>query len=243
MSDLRIRLFGDMEVVRDGQRLARFPTRKSRALLAFLTLHHRRFHPREMLANIFWPGSPTGSARKRLRTELWLTRKFLEPTSVGESVLTTRNDSVGLNPASGVWVDVAELERNLECENLQNAAELYRGDLLEGFYEDWCLEARERLRARYLSVLERLMSFHQARREWPLAIEYGRRVLDHEPLCEHVHRDLMRCHFEMGNRTAALRQYHRCADLLMAELDVEPMHETSILCQQIKTFQGQQVAG
>lgn len=249
MSTLKIRLFGHMEIVRDEESSTRFPTRKAKALLGFLALHCRKLHSREVLAGLFWPESPEASARKRLRTELWLTRKFLEPAAGnGESVLTARGGSVGFNPRADVWIDAAEFEEKLEAFGyggraptaeesrwLKETVELYRGDLLEGHYDDWCLEARERLQALHLSAMERLMSFHQMHRKWDTAILYGQRILGHEPLAEHVHRELMRCYWQMGNRTAALRQYTRCTDLLRAEFDVEPMDETSALFRQIRT--------
>ena len=39
---------------------------------------------------------------------------------------------------------------------LQEAVELYGGDLLQSGYDEWLLEERERLRRRYLEALERL---------------------------------------------------------------------------------------
>ena len=34
---------------------------------------------------------------------------------------------------------------------------VYRGDLLEGCYQDWCLFERERLQNAYLAMLDKLM--------------------------------------------------------------------------------------
>lgn len=245
---MKIHLFGQLELVGNVRVSPRFPTRKSRELFAYLALNGRRLHSREALAGTFWPESSPTASRKCLRTELWRLRRLFEREGLGDGLLTVESDRVGLDPHSGVWIDVAAFEECLRpfggvegaptpeaSMRLREAVALYRGELLEGHYEDWCLEARERFHGLFVFALEQLMYFHQRRREWSAALYYGREILRQDSLAEHVHRDLMRCHFEMGNRTAALRQYSRCADLLMAELDVEPMHETSSLYQQIKT--------
>ncbi len=40
---------------------------------------------------------------------------------------------------------------------------LYKGDLLEGYYQGWCLLERERLQNMHLNTLDKLMVFCQAR--------------------------------------------------------------------------------
>lgn len=246
-SHLQIRLFGHLEIAGNGVSLSSFPTRKARALFAYLALHAERLHAREVLAGLFWPDSSGDAGRKRLRTELWQMRRFLEPVENGRKVFLVDNGSVGVDPAAGVWIDRVEFERKLaplaktgavlgpdDARSLAEAVELHRADLLEGFYEDWCVEAREYLRVRRLAALEKLMTFHQEREEWERGIFYGEEVLRHEPLDEHVHRELMRCHAKRRNRTAALRQYERCVAVLAKELDVEPMPETVELYRQVR---------
>ncbi|MEM7588158.1 MAG: BTAD domain-containing putative transcriptional regulator [Acidobacteriota bacterium] len=249
MGTLKIRLFGHLELSYEDQTLSKFPTRKARGLFAFLAVHASRLHSRERLSALFWPKSTESAARKRLRTELWHTRQFLAAVEDGDRVILTDHGDVGINPAADVWVDRMAFEEMLgtverdrcltpaRARQLARAVETYRGPLLEGCYDDWCLEERRYLEERWISALEKLMAFHQQRRDWPEAIHYGSEVLRRDPLAEHVHRGLMRCHFEQRNRTAALRQYRRCVDALARELDVEPMPETVELCRQIRACQ------
>ncbi len=245
---LRIRLFGHLEVANGEPTLARFPTRKAQLLFAYLALNAERFHARETLAYLFWPNSTEHAARKRLRTELWQVRRYLGAGKRDEDVILADNGSVGINPAADVWIDRVELEQKLaplartagaltetEARHCAEAIELYRGHLLEGCYADWCLQAREHFQARLLEAFEKLAAFYQQRRQWRLAIRTCEAALRHEPLAEHLHRELMRCHWSRGNRTAALRQYSRCAAILDKELAVPPMPETAALGQQIRT--------
>lgn len=250
MSALQIHLLGGLQLLREGHRLAPFPTQKSRALFAFLALNRGRLFARDVLAGIFWGDRPEAVARKCLRTDLWRVRGVVEAGAGAEgSCLRVAGDEVGFEAGDGHWLDVAEFERcaraesgrpgagldEEEAERLGRAVELYRGDLLDGLYDDWCVYERERLRLLFLSALEALMRFRQSREEWGEAIALGQRLLATDPLREQVHRDLMRCFLQQGDRAAALRQFSRCERLMRAELNVEPMEETRALHERIRS--------
>lgn len=237
---LRIHLFGGLQVSRGEQALPGFPTQKSRGLFAYLALNHGRSHPRSTLVGRFWGDSPESVARKNLRTDIWRIRAVLEPQGVEPgSCLSVCHDEVALSPAVHHWLDIEEFENRLDqaahadddhaAVLLRAAVDLYRGDLLEGLYDDWCIFERERLRLRYLEALERLIRHHHARGEWTDAAAYGQRLLQHDALREHVHRAVIRCHLALGDRAGALRQFETCARLLRQDLDVEPSPETLAL--------------
>jgi len=61
---LGLRLLGEIEVLRDGAREALPPSRKTRALLAYLAATGKP-HRRERLCTMFWnlPADPRGSLR------------------------------------------------------------------------------------------------------------------------------------------------------------------------------------
>jgi DNA-binding SARP family transcriptional activator len=237
---LRIHLFGGLQVTRGEQPLPGFPTQKSRGLFAYLALNHGRSHSRSTLVGRFWGDSPESVARKNLRTDIWRIRAVLEPQGVEPgSCLAVCHDEVALSPTMHHWLDIDEFETRLDqaahaddehaAVLLRAAVDLYRGDLLEGLYDDWCIFERERLRLRYLEALERLIRHHHARGEWTDAAAYGQRLLAHDALREHVHRAVIRCHLALGDRPAALRQFETCARLLRQELEVEPSAETLAL--------------
>ena len=64
MSQLTLNLLGDLEIVRDGEVLPLPPSKKTRALLAYLVLQDRPFR-REALCELLWeiPDDPRGSLR------------------------------------------------------------------------------------------------------------------------------------------------------------------------------------
>ncbi|MBI4538383.1 MAG: hypothetical protein HY704_02570 [Gemmatimonadetes bacterium] len=264
MDALRIRLFGSLEILRGSFRLPAFSTRKSRSLFSFLVLNRERPYPRDVLLGRFWGECPEAVARKHLRTALWRIRKVLSADPAGDGAhgahgahgvhgghgahLVVEDHTVGIDLGARGWLDTLDFEAKLsrvpqrlpeelspaEARLLHEAVELYRGDLLEEEYEDWCVHDRERLRILALDALHRLMGYHLQRREWSAAIARGQRLLAADPFLEEVHRGLMRCYFAMGNRAAALRQYQVCARLLREELDVEPMPDTVALYEEIR---------
>lgn len=157
-----------------------------------------------------------------------------------DAYLVSDTDTVGFNSDAPHWVDVdrfgtatgridhidpAEADRQL-IDEISEAVSLYRGDLLESIYDDWCQAQRDALQARHLGALEFLMESNMARGYWANALAMGQRILTLDPFMEHIQRAVMRCHFSLGNRPAAVKQYALCAKLLRQELDVEPMEET-----------------
>lgn len=247
---LRINLFGNIGLARAERRLPDFPTTKSKALFCFLVLNRRRLFPRDVLMGVLWGDKPDDVARKNLRTDIWRVRRILEPRGVARGTyLLANKDAIGFNCRTDYWLDVEDFERKVEkydgrppeqlspadSEELRQAVALYQGDLLEELYDDWCVVEQERLKARLLTALEKLMRFHAARSEWNAALLYGRRVLSYDPLREHIHRDVMRYHYFQGDRPAALAQFRKCARLLNKEMGIEPMRATVALSEAIKS--------
>src|SRR5262249_41136830 len=109
---------------------------------------------------------------------------------------------------------------------LEGAMDLYGGDLLEGFYDDWALRERERLRLVYLNSLAFLMRHHARRGAFDRSLAWGRRLLQFDPLREEIHREMMRLYAESGQRALALRQYETCREALATELHIHPMEDT-----------------
>lgn len=248
MDPLRIHCLGGLRVSRGDQALPGFPTQKARALFAFLAVNRGRSWARDVLVGRFWGDHPDTVARKNLRNDLWRIRSVVEDgEALAGSCVSVRGDEVAFNLATRHWIDVEAFEALLDgagpdaddCDEagaarLREAVELYRGDLLDGMYDDWCLFERERLRLRYVRALERLIAHHRVRGEWGEAALQSQRLLARDPLREHVHRDLMRCYDALGDPAAALRQYDLCARLLRQELDAEPRDETRALRDQVR---------
>src|SRR5580698_9190269 len=118
---IRVRLLGDLEIEIDGRALAPPTSKRARALLGWLALD-RRMHSRSRLAARFWPDVLDESARTSLRSALSALRRSLGPNS--ERYLVAGRDEVGLVGDSEVWTDVAEFERCVGHDRLDEALAL-----------------------------------------------------------------------------------------------------------------------
>ncbi len=253
MSNVIVHLFGKLQVQRGDQVLDSLKMRKTQELFVYLLLHRNRLHCREALASLLWDKSTTTQSLKYLRQTLWQLQVALDSANGDQagSFLQVDSEWVGLNVKANLWLDVAEFEQAFtqvqgvlgsaldakSAEILHNVVPLYQGDLLENWYQDWCLYERERLQNMYLAMLDKLMGYYEIRHEYETALEYGGRILRYDQAREHIHRRLMRLQYLAGDRTTALRQYECCAAVLDDELGVKPAKRTMALYEQIRADQ------
>lgn len=243
MRELKVQLFGGVELHRGGARLPAFPTQKSLSLFAYLVLNRGRLIHRDTICGQFWGEQSDVEARKALRTCLWRIRSVIEPDGDERGTLVqVEGSQIRFVPGPGTSVDAWDFEDAVkggqalpdEVVRLERAASLYRGPLLEGLHDSWCFLHRERLRLAYLTALERLVEHHRSRGAWLDVVAWGRQILREDPLREHIHRSLMEAHVVMGDRPSALRQYEACVRVLEEELEIEPMEETRALFGRIR---------
>ena len=85
----------------------------------------------------------------------------------------------------------------------------------------------------YIDILKQLLHYHWRCGRLHKSIDYSRKILNMDPLCEEIYRALMRLYVENQQRNMALLQYQECYDVLNAELGIAPMEETQRLYRQI----------
>ena len=150
---LDIRLFGHANVSFAGVPLKFAKHSTTLAMLACVLLKRGRPMPRESLAICFFPEVDEAAALAELRRYLYLANKALPACDV-EPWLLLDAETVRWNERANAFVDVVEFERlSVSAETQGQAIDLYAGDLLEDVYDDWVLAERERLRSRYLALL------------------------------------------------------------------------------------------
>src|SRR5438132_8631668 len=148
---LELRVLGELEVLRDGAPLALPPSRKTRALLAYLALT-RHAHRRERLCELFCdvPDDPRGA----LRWSLSKIRPLIDDPA-HPRLLADRN-SVELR-AETVGIDLLSAQACVRAgagvaptSDLAQAASSFRGPLLADLdlpanseFHSWLLSLRE----------------------------------------------------------------------------------------------------
>ncbi len=239
-----IELLGGLRLRQGDQEITRFRTQKTALLLAYLAMHRLRSHPRDQLIELLWPDSDLEAGRTNLSVALNALRRQMEPPGVpAGSVLVADRSQVRLHPAACA-TDVEEFDRAVRAAESAKepqprialwiaAIEVYRGDLLPTFYEDWILPERDRLRNAYLVALRSIVRECAEARQFDRAIAYAHRIIRADPLREEPYRNLMRLYRAVGHPEEALRQYQELTRLLEKELQTAPSAATRELAQEI----------
>jgi DNA-binding SARP family transcriptional activator len=249
MPNLEATLFGKFKIEQRGFTFKGIRARKVQELLSYLLIFRNHAQSRELLCETLWAGQPSLNSRKYLRQTLWRLQSAIKTSNSGRELkLHVDNHWIQINVSDKFWLDVEEFEKifNLVINKktselstrdhklMEYAARLYKGDLLEGWYLDWCLFERERFQTMHLMLLDKLVQFCELNKKYETGLSYGIEILRHDHAYERTHRQLMRLYFMTGNRTEALHQYDRCVLALGAELGVEPSQRTKQLYEQIR---------
>lgn len=241
MTKLAIYTFGYPRAVLADNTAMDFPTKKTLELLLLAALSNERTVSRSEVATTMRTDHSESAARRALSTDLWRLRKAFDAAGLPSiEALETDGKSIAIRSDVTVFVDAVYLDNvwrevadrapgtleQLDIDRVRRAVDLYVDDFACSLDQEWCFLYRERLRSVRLSLVGMLMDHAVAHDHWADAIHWAETLLTQDPLLEHAHRTLMRCHFLMGNRAIAIRHFSSCRSVLAQELGVEPSEET-----------------
>jgi DNA-binding SARP family transcriptional activator len=244
-----VTLFNRLEIKHGAYILPCPPSSKALEVLSYVLLFPHQLHHREALACLLWGDLSPKHSRSYLRKTLWQLHAYLDTCNpTGEPLFTVDEEWMRFNPESRACVDVHIFEAAykavqgreggglfpLQVAALQQAYTLYTADLLQGWYQDWCVFERERYQQMYLAMLDKLIEYCDVHGDYEAGVSYGTQILRIDFAREKTHRHLMRFYACLHDRTSALRQYVRCAEFLADELHVEPGKRTRKLYEQIR---------
>jgi len=239
---IELRLLGSVRVIGGDAREIDTVAAQTRrlALLAYLAAATPRgMHRRDSLAALFWPELDQAHARAALRQAVYVLRSAL-----GADALSSRGDEeIGL-AFDTVRCDVAAFDDTLLAGRFEEALELYRGDLLEGFFitaapefEDWLERERERLRAAAALAAQRVFAQSEAAGDLATAARWARRAVRFSPHDEAAARRLMSVLLRAGDRVASVQVYRDLEKRLADVYDGTPSPETEALLAAVRTPQ------
>ena len=215
-----IRLFGGPFVTAGGRRQE--VPEGSKQLLAFVALRRRRVD-RRYAAGTLWPDGDEERAAGNLRSALWrLRRAGIDVLLADKWSLTLRPDVVVDLHLMDQWA-ARLIDRTASEEDLAVSPSWTDVlDLLPGWYNDWVLMERERLRQRMLHALEELSRRLVSAGRYADAVEAAIVAIGAEPLRESAQRVLIEAHVAEGNLSEARRIWREYCDLVHRELGVDP---------------------
>lgn len=248
MAKLDCYLFGKFNAFCYQEQISSFQSQKALELLCYLLLNRERPQHREILSEALW-GQKCNRPKAYLRKAIWQLKKSLSvvPAPIGDRLLQIDPEWLQIRSDVDIWTDVwvfgAAYKAMLgilghqlgeaQFAEIQKIVTLYRGDLLEGWYVDWCIYERERYREMYLMMIDKLMEWCEVQHKYELGIMYGKEILRHDHARERTYRRLMRLYHLSGDRTGALRHFKRCKEILQDELKVAPSQRTVTLFNRI----------
>jgi predicted ATPase/DNA-binding SARP family transcriptional activator len=249
---LRLSFLGAFDARLEEKPIKEFESSKVRALLAYLVVEADKPHSRDKLAGMFWGELNDETAGKNLRQALSNLRKTIRDDAAERPLLNVSAATVQARLDSDLWLDTRafasllretdshphrELETCLACaRRMEEALTLYRGAFLEGFFlkesdsfQDWIVIHREHFQQQAADALHGLITFHKRRGEIKPAIIHAQRLVALDPWREEAHAALIELLALDDQRSAALKQYETCRNVLEKEFGVEPQAETTRL--------------
>jgi len=210
---------------------------KRLALLAYLALTARTGPARrDTLLALLWPELDQARARKALNKAVHFVRQAL-----GDDALASRTAEDLSVDSRLVWCDAVALVEAANAGRFDEALELYRGELLPGFYtdaapafEEWLERERTRLRRLMADAARRLAGEREQARQFTSAVTFARRAVELSGDDERGVRQVLELLDRLGDRAGALDAYETFARRLAAEFDAEPAAETKQLIAQIR---------
>jgi len=224
---LRLCLLGTprLEGVGDGP-AAVLSQQKRLALLTFLAVR-REFVRRDDLVATFWADLDQDRGRRALSQAIHFLR-----LSLGEDVILKRGvNEIGL--AECVASDVAEFGRALRERRLEDAVDLYRGELLQGAdggltteFSHW-LDAERNHLQRLAGEAASVLACAAYRADDPAAaVRWQRRAVDIRPLDEATLREYIKLLDEAGDAATALAEYDAFRTRMATGFGLDPAPET-----------------
>jgi LuxR family maltose regulon positive regulatory protein len=204
--------------------------RKPLELLKYLCAAGAQGAHQDVIEEALWPEADGEAADQAFRTTLHRLRKLL----CYDEVVRLSDRHASLDP-SLVSLDHAAFERlaqdvdRTDVVALERVLNFYRGHFLQGESVSWALPVRERLRAKFLNLTERLGALLEERGETNEAAQKYLRALEVEPVAEVMCRRVMMTYVRLGRRSEAIGVYQRFTLALNKKLGIPPTQETIAL--------------
>jgi len=238
---LRMELFQQVRITHMGNDAAVFLPEALCPLLAFLIIGRNRSHSRREIVENLWQRDADPALLHRLSNCLYRLRQALEPTEQKTSSVlqAPSGQNVFIEANANLWIDVAAFEETAlqvtsipndkltveDGQKLEDAIQLYTGDILPYCLDDWLVRENDRLRGLKIDCLEKLMALRAQQGWFTRALEAGHLILAEDPLREDIQYQIMELHLAKGDRVNALRQYQACEKILKRELNIKPIRE------------------
>jgi adenylate cyclase len=222
----RLRLVGPFRLIGADRTAIELPSRRGRALLAYLALAPDRSASRERLCGLLWSDRGEPQARASLRQCLVeiraaLAASDLDILDVGREAVALRHDMIEVDAA----VIEASLDAGLGVLGHLTALGPHRllDDLsIGGLFGEWRDHARQRFDDSVAAAVRSEIAARVAKNDWASVRAAAEAFLRRDPLDETVAAAAIRADMALGETAAAHRRYRALEAGLARELGVAP---------------------
>jgi DNA-binding SARP family transcriptional activator len=189
---------------------------------------------------MLWPDEDPIATRDRLRQALAAIRRLLEPDGVPPRSVVIADRSEVRFCSDAIETDIEHFVSSAESALRDNedssrlsqlcaAIDIYRGELMPGYYDTWITAERDRLAEVMYDCLTQATDLLEKANRRPEAVEYARLAIRMDPLREEGYAALIRLYAADGRRGQALRKYRELEGIFREQLGVAPSEATRTL--------------
>ncbi len=246
-------MLGGFQVWRKGDLIGAKDWGRDKTLQLFqflITSRHRRGLHKEQIIDRLWEEVDGKAGDQYFKVALHGINKVLEPErkSRTEAKYILRQGLTYQLNLTDIWIDAEAMENFIEIGNLNHiehpkvaiqayreAINLHHGTFLpERLYEDWSSAERERIQVLVLGAIITLAELLIPKNPVE-SIRLAQKALQIDATWEDAYRIQMEAYFRKGNRPMAIKTYQQCVAVLEEEFGVEPLPETKMLLDKIKS--------
>ncbi len=241
---LRVLALGQTRVEVGGAAVRASDWRYAKVAELFFYLVNHPPRTREKIGLDLWPDASPSQLRNALHSAMYRLRKSLGPPNrirftggryTLDHTMPLSFDVADFEEKTRRAHQRAEIDPGTAATLLEQAADLYRGDFLEGFSGgEWIFIRQQELREIHVEsqlLLGRLLT---ERDENSRAARAYRRAIAHDPYSAEAHAGLIRAYSRHGERARALRHYQDLEHTLRRDLGATPSPELTALIERLR---------
>ncbi len=226
LTDLKMLTFGGLSFYKRSEKVddKLWQKKKRKMILAYLLLSPGKQLTKDQIVDIFYPDTPFESVENIFYQSISRIRKILslnneETKGKHNSMIIYKDKVLSQDPDFMYYIDSVEFEelcKKAGASNTKNdekidlykkALDLYEGNFMEGYYDDWVEEKRQSLTNKFYNASTNLLELLSKQKRNNEIITYANKVLNTDKLNEYAYEELIRSHIENSNKNAAEKTY------------------------------------
>ncbi len=143
-------------------------------------------------------------------------------------------DVIEFNKMANI-VKSSETDENIKEKTAKEAIELYKGEFLPGYYDDWIEELRTVLEHKHIELCEELISILRQKNKYDEVIYYSEKLLQADALHEDAYIAAIDAYSRSGNQNMAKKKFSQLLKNYDAEYGEKPSKDVLSQIEKILT--------